>query len=286
MLAEDALGDMPEAGQGGDEFDTTPEEGPTRSKLGDLWQLGKHRMLVGDCTDAGNVARLMGGEVATVCLTDPPYSVDYENLEREPGRVTRKQGGDAYRDPLDAGALLEGFIKLIPADVLVLTYPYSKHFHELADATRDWDMMYECHWVKNHFAYIMGRRYQPKHEPILFFRRKKAKSPGVWNVPSNQSTIFEFDKAASNPDHPTPKPIELWALLVQYQSNPGDIIYEPFCGSGTGIIAAERHNRKCYSFEIEPRYADVCIKRWEAESGETAKLLERVEQPELAALEV
>jgi DNA modification methylase len=132
----------------------------------------------------------------------------------------------------------------------------------------------------------MGRRYQPKHEPILFFRRKKAKSPGVWNVPSNQSTIFEFDKAASNPDHPTPKPIELWALLVQYQSNPGDIIYEPFCGSGTGIIAAERHNRKCYSFEIEPRYADVCIKRWEAESGETAKLLERVEQPELAALEV
>jgi DNA modification methylase len=263
-----------------DEADLEPPVEPI-TKPGDLWLLGEHRLLCGDSTNLTDVERLMNGERAVVCLTDPPYSVAYEDLEREPGRVTRRELGDAYRDPQNAEVLLHGFIAILPSDVLVLTYVFNKHFQEMAAATTEFDLLYECVWVKQHFTFIMGRRYQPKHEPILIFRRKGA--TGVFNVPANQSTVFEYDKAARNPDHPTPKPVELWVKLMEYHSNRGDVVYEPFGGSGTTIAAAEQLGRLARVMELQPGYCDVIVARWERLTGRTA-VLDTSKIPELVSI--
>lgn len=263
---------MTESYQGETEEDEVPEppDNPI-TKTGDLWLLGEHRVLCGDCTKEEDVKRLgMNGDIQ-VTLTDPPYSVGYENLKRKKDAPTRKQMGDDYKDPKDAFKLLSGFISNIPSDVLVMTYLFNKHFQELAESTKEYDLLYECVWVKHHFAFIMGRRYQPRHEPILIFRKKKGK--GVWNVPTNQSTVFEYDKPSSNPDHPTPKPLGLWSELLSFHTNKNGGVYDPFLGSGTTLIAAEQLNRKVFGIEIEPRYVDVTIKRWENLTGKKAKLL-------------
>lgn len=253
-----------------DEVPEPPEDPVT--KPGDLWQLGSHRLLCGDSTKAEDVTRLLAGEVVNLCLTDPPYCVGYENIQRKPDEPTRKEMGDAYVDPVDPVALLK-FIDLIPADVLVMTFPVNRHFHILSDATRAWDLLYDCIWVKHHFALNINRRYQSRHEPILIMRKKKHQSSGTWNVPSNQSTVFEFDKPAANKDHPTMKPLELWGLLVRYHSDEGQLVFDPFLGSGTSIVACEQLGRRCYGIEIEPRYCDVVIKRWEQLTGQQAVLL-------------
>ena len=135
--------------------------------------------------------------------------------------------------------------------------------------------MYDCVWVKNNFAFNMRRRYQQKHEMILIMRRKKHKHIGTWNVPNNQSTVFEFDKPAANVDHPTIKPIGLYLLLVEYHSNRGDLIYEPFCGSGTTLIASEQLGRTCYAMELQPQYVQVCIQRYLDFTGRDDVTIER-----------
>ena len=232
--------------------------------------LGGHRVVCGDCTTVEAVDAATQGQRVALCLTDPPYSVAYEQQEREPGRQTRQDKGDAYADPKDAGVLLREFISLLPTDFLVMTYAFNRHFHELAEATAGWDMLYECVWVKQHFAFVIGRRYQPKHEPILFFRRNGGKA--IFNVPPEQSTVFEYDRAAANPDHPTPKPLAMWEALLGYHSEVGSAVYDPFLGSGTTLIAAEKLGRVCYGIEVEPRYVDVTCRRWAQMTGQTPTL--------------
>jgi DNA modification methylase len=268
---DELKGILAEVGEGLTDPDYIPESPAIPVTVsGDLWELGDHRLLCGDATKAEDVERLMDGSKAISCITDPPYSVNYENQQREVGRKSRKQTGDTYCD-LDAENVLE-FIKIIPSDVLVMSYPVNKHFHLLSDTTKEWELLYDCVWVKHHFAFIMGRRYQPKHEPILIFRKKKYKE-SYFNVPSNQSTVFEFDKPARNVDHPTIKPIELYTTLVNYHSKHNQNIYEPFLGSGTTLIACEKTNRKCYGMEIDPQYCDVIITRWSDFTGKDDLLL-------------
>jgi DNA modification methylase len=160
----------------------------------------------------------------------------------------------------------------LPTDFLVFSYAYNKHFHDVARATEEnnLEMLYECIWRKQNFTFILGRyihhRYQPEHEPILFFRRKGT-SAGVFNVPPDQGTVFDVPKAAANKEHPTIKPLELWVQLMRYHSNIGDSVYDPFLGSGTTLMAAEKLGRTCMGIEIEPRYVDVAVKRWEQYTG-------------------
>jgi DNA modification methylase len=257
--------------QGLTDDDDIPEVEESITKQGDLWILGEHRLLCGDATKKEDVERLMDGNKAISCITDPPYSVNYENLKRRKDEPTRAERGDTYKDPPAEDVLK--FINIIPSDVLVMSYPVNKHFHLLSDMTKEWELLYDCVWVKHHFAFIMSRRYQPKHEPILIFRKKKYKN-SYFNVPSNQSTVFEFDKPARNVDHPTIKPIELYTTLVNYHSKHNQNIYEPFCGSGTTLIACEKTNRKCYGMEIDPHYCDVIVKRWEDYTGNKAERFE------------
>ena len=173
--------DEPEQGLIDD--DEIPEVEEAITKQGDIWLLGEHRVLCGDATKKEDVDKLMDGNKAISCITDPPYSVNYENLKRRKDEPTRAERGDTYKDPPAEDVLK--FINIIPSDVLVMSYPVNKHFHLLSDMTKEWELLYDCVWVKHHFAFIMSRRYQPKHEPILIFRKKKYKN-SYFNVPSNQ----------------------------------------------------------------------------------------------------
>lgn len=260
------------AGSAGLTDDDAVPEPPANpvTQIGDVWILGRHRLVCGNSTDPSTVDLLTQGKRAQLCLTDPPYCVDYENIVRTPSAKTVADRGQAYEDPTDAFALLSGFIPLIPSDILVMSFPIAKHFHHLARATADWDMLYDCIWVKNQFAFNMNRRYQVQHEPIMIFRRRSAKGKGVFNIPNNQSSVFQYDKPSANVDHPTPKPVELWEKLVQYHSNAGGVIYEPFSGSGTTFIACEKTGRECRGIELQPSYCDVIVKRWEEFTGEDA----------------
>lgn len=231
-------------------------------KLGDILELGKHRVMCGDSTSSEDVQELTKGRQFPLCLTDPPYCVEYEKQEREPGRETRKQKGDDYKDPINVAEFIPNWINNVNATVLAFTDAFNKHFHILADATRNYEMLYELVWVKHHFAFVIGRRFQPKHESILIFRRIKGDC-GHWNVPSDMSTVLEYDKPAKNPDHPTPKPLEMWGKLIKCMSNPGDFLYEPFSGSGTTLIAAEQLGRICYGMEISPKYCQVILERYQ-----------------------
>ena len=232
-------------------------------KAGDRWACGDH---VVHCADNKSVR--ITDKVA-LCLTDPPYAVNYENLERTPGQSTRKDKGDTYRDPEDASEFLQWLFEWCPSDAMTMTFPVNKHFHKLADASRSWDLLYDCVWLKQHFAFIIGRRFQPKHEPVLFFRRKNTVT--YFNVPSDVSTIFEYDAQRKNIEHPTIKPIGLWSALVGYRTRFGERVADPFLGSGTTMIACEQLGRKCYGIEISPQYCQVAIDRWQHFTGKKAE---------------
>jgi DNA modification methylase len=223
-----------------------------------------HKVMCGSSTDEIDVQRLINNNQIIACITDPPYSVNYQDIRRRKDSPTRKERGDVYLDP-PAEEVLK-FIGLLQTDVLVMSYPVNKHFHLLSDMTKDWNLLYDCVWVKHHFAFIMGRNYQPQHEPILIFRKKKFKN-SVFNVPNNQSTVFNHDKPAANKDHPTIKPTALYVDLVKYHSNKEDFIFEPFGGSGTTLLACEQTKRRCLVMELQPEYCEITIKRWEDLTG-------------------
>ena len=287
-LAELAMLAEPEAGAGGDEFDTTPDDGPTRAQLGDLWIIGgKHRLLVGDCTIAANVARLMGGERLRLIVTDPPYGVSYADKNRylnavaPANRIQVPIEGDhdsieetaeqlwkpafaSMYDAADRGCSLYCFMPQ-GGDQMMMMMMMSAH----------WPPRHELIWLKNN--HVLGRAdYNYKHEPIVYaWKEQGHKFYGGF-----QTSVLEFAKPQKSDLHPTMKPIELIVHLIGNSSAPGEIIGDWFLGSGTTLIAAHRTGRRCYGCELSPRYADVILRRAEAE-GLT---VERVESPHEAAV--
>lgn len=228
-------------------------------RLGQVWSLGEHALLCGDSTKQKDVEKLMKGQRSVVCVTDPPYSVEYSKSHET-------RGGDLgvhshYQEPKDAKKVLQ-FIDLLPTDVLVFSYSINRHLYEMCDALRKnkWEVRKELVWVKDVFSFWRGAAYQQKHEPILLCTRNGANFRG--SVPANQSTVFEFPKPKAHDLHPTAKPVNLWAIFIKNHSKKGEIVYDPFCGSGTTIVAAEQLGRKCYAIEISPEYVAVSIQRW------------------------
>ncbi len=273
-LAEWAQPSEPEAGAGGDEFDTTPDDGgETRAQLGDLWVIGgKHRLLVGDCTDPANVARLMGGERLRLIVTDPPYGVSYADKNRYLNAVGRgnhiqvpiegdhdsieetaeqlwKPAFASMYDAADRGCSLYCFMPQ-GGDQMMMMMMMSAH----------WPPRHELIWLKNN--HVLGRAdYNYKHEPIVYaWKEQGHKFYGGF-----QTSVLEFAKPQKSDLHPTMKPIELIVHLIGNSSAPGEIIGDWFLGSGTTLIAAHRTGRRCYGCEISPKYADVILRRAEAE---------------------
>ena len=242
----------------------------TTSKPGDIWILGKHRLMCGNSTQKEDVMRLMNKQEADMLLTDPPYNVDYVGKTSEALKIENDNMNetefynfliDAFRNMFES-VKYGGSIYVFHADTEGLNFrnAFKAVGFKLAQCLV---------WVKNTF--VMGRQdYQWRHEPILYGWKEGAGHYFVDN--RKQSTVLEFDKPSRNAEHPTMKPIDLLVYLIKNSSKENDIILDLFGGSGSTLIAAEQIQRTCYTMELDPKYCDVIIKRWENLTGQKAIL--------------
>ncbi len=231
---------------------------------GDVWLLGRHRVLCGDCTVATDVLRLCGERKARMVWTDPPYGVDYAN------HGNNKWG---RHDPIANDALDDEGMARLWAEALTLAAtvadgdlyvaaPAGPPLTILDETIRDctpWERHQWLVWVKQQL--VLGRsNYHYRHEQICYGWLRGGTSS--WSVGRDQDSVFEVDRPSVSEEHPTMKPVELVAPMLENSSQPGDAVYDPFLGSGTTLIAAEKTGRLCYGMEIEGRYCDVAVVRW------------------------
>ena len=247
-----------------------PPEKP-KAKVGDIYQLGKHRIICEDCS--GDMSKLFDGAEINLMVTDPPYGVDYGEKNKFLNQYDRgaRIDADIVNDNLEIyDDFFKGFLEDVPWSDYSAYYMFMGYSKMREVLTTLNDLGYYnaaiLIWVKNHF--VVGRSdYNPQHEQILYGWKEHHKFYGDH---TNASVFFE-DKPKSNDLHPTMKPIPLVTKLIKHGSEKGMNIYEPFLGSGTTLIACEDTDRICYGAEIEPKYIDVVIKRWENHTGKKAK---------------
>ncbi len=246
--------------------DAAPEPPATPvTRPGDLWRLGDHRLLCGDATVATDVERLLEGSRPHLLITDPPYGVAYDpawrNAVRTPSDRTGKVANDDRADWREAWSLFPGDVAYV--------------WHAAIHATTVAESLIACGfeiraqiiWSKTRFALGRGD-YHWQHEPLLYLVRRGAKSH--WQGARDQSTLWSIapaggEDAATN--HGTQKPVEVMRRPMVNNSARGEAVYDPFCGSGTTLIAAETTGRVGFALEIDPAYCDVIVQRWEAFTG-------------------
>ncbi len=254
------------------DLDTALEMAKTQpiTKTGSLWLLGDHRLGCRDSPDREAVQHLMGQTRATMAFTDPPYNVDYGNHGGAPKEGKRRT---VANDNLGSG--FEPFLEKACRNILEFTdgsvyiCMSSSELHTLqkvfVSAGGHWSTF--IIWAKNTFT--LGRSdYQRQYEPILYGWREGAKH--YWRGDRDQGDVWQVEKPASNPLHPTMKPLPLVERAIQNSSQTGDKVLDLFLGSGSTLIASERTGRVCYGMEIEPLYVDIAVMRWEAFIGEKA----------------
>lgn len=250
------------------------------SKPGDIWILGKHRLMCGDSTQKEAVMHLMNKQEADMLLTDPPYNVDYSsknemlNFSDKGNRIQTPIENDSKTETEFYNFLLESFrnmYELIKCGGSIYVFHADTEGLNFRNAFKSCGFkLAQCLiWVKNTF--VIGRQdYQWRHEPILYGWKEGA---GHYFVDDRkQSTVLEFDKPSRNAEHPTMKPIDLLVYLIKNSSKENDLIVDLFGGSGSTLIAAEQTKRICYTMELDPKYCDVIVKRWETLTGEKAIL--------------
>lgn len=253
--------------------DEAPEvsDDPPTAKRGDVWQLGRHRLMCGDGTSADDVQTLTGGVQIDLFLTDPPYGVDYTGKTKDALKIENdNRSDDEFVSFLsDAFNAADGVMK--PGAVFYIWHADSKaHVFRMACQMVGWEVRQVLIWVKN--SMVMGRQdYQWKHEPCLY--GWKGGAGHLWASDRKQTTVLEFDRPTKNKEHPTMKPVGLFDYQIQNNTKGGDAVLDLFAGSGTTIIACEQNGRNAFCMEIDPRYVDVIIKRWENFTGEKAVLL-------------
>jgi len=230
---------------------------------GQLWILGDHRLLCGDSTKAEDVALVMEEEKAALCLTDPPYGVDYVGKTKD-ALVVHNDGRNTLPDLLTS-ALTLAMGSTLPGACWYVTAPAGPQFHVFASTLLDLGVWRQTLvWAKQ--SLVMGHSdYHYQHEAIFY-----GWTPGAAHKapPSRtQTTLWEFDRPTKSREHPTMKPVALFGKCVENSSTVGSLIYDPFLGSGTTLIAAEQLGRKCYGLEIDPKYCAVIIQRWADATG-------------------
>jgi DNA modification methylase len=260
-----------EAGEGQTDEDAVPELSETPiSVFGDLWILGDHRLLVGDATDSDAVAKLLDGASADIVFTDPPYNVGYEGYTED--RLTIK--GDRMSD-VDFKHFLEAAFRsyrtLVKPGASIYVCHSSSWQREFEDALEAADFEVRCQliWAKNTFAWGFGR-YKFQHEPIFYAHVTDQKD--AWYGDKTQSTLWHEKKPAANRIHPTAKPVELVERALLNSSKSGDIVADLFAGSGSTLIGCERRGRKARLMEIDPKYADCIVRRYQEFTGKKAVL--------------
>lgn len=251
-----------------DEVPEVNEEIEPTVKLGDIWQLGRHRLMCGDSTDVSAVAALMNGEEADLLLTDPPYNVAYEGKTKDALTIENdKMESDKFREFLTS-AFTAAVSVLKEGGAFYIWFASREHCNfETALNESGLEVRQELIWKKN--TMVLGRQdYQWKHEPCLYGWKDGASHN--WYSDRCQTTVLEFNKPARNGEHPTMKPVELFAYQIKNSTKKGETVLDLFGGSGTTIIACEQTGRTGYCMELDPKYCDVIIKRYENLTGDTA----------------
>ena len=266
------LVDADEVPDRGDDFDQ-------RTSAGQLWALGRHRLLCGDSADPATLRRLLGDERVQMTFLDAPYGVDYRPQRSAGGRPG---AAPLQNDDLDAEAYEAWFMRVFAAlDLAAGTTVYACHVDTMGEIVRRVFRRAGFHhaatliWAKTHAT--LGRSdYGWEHEPILFGWRRSAAHR--WHGGQKESTVWKFPRdRISGPGesgHPTVKPVSLVERAMLNSSLPEDSVLDPFIGSGTSLIAAERLGRRCFAVEIEHRFVDLAIARWEAFTGRSAELID------------
>lgn len=241
------------------------------SKRGDIWVLGRHRLMCGDSTDAADVALLMDGNKADMLLTDPPYNVDYTGKASE--LETRKIENDKMEDSAFQDFLTSAFSNaaenMKAGGVFYIWHADSEGLNFRVACKKAGFQVRQCLiWNKN--AMVMGRQdYQWKHEPCLYGWKDGASH--LWASDRKQTTVLDFEKPQKNNLHPTMKPIKLFDYQIKNNTKGDDIVLDLFGGSGTTIMAAEQNGRRGFVMEYDPKFVDVIVDRWEQFTGMKAK---------------
>jgi len=264
----DDIADLFEGEEGGDEGQTDDDAAPevldaAVSRAGDIWLLGNHRLLCGDSTDPQSFELLLAGQKVDMVFTDPPYNVNYANSAKD---KMRGKNRSILNDNLG-----EGFYDFLLA-ALTPTVAHSRGAIYVAMSSSELDVLQEAFrvaggkwstfiiWAKNTFT--MGRSdYQRQYEPILYGWPEGGKHH--WCGDRNQSDVWQIKKPHKNDLHPTMKPVELVERAIRNSSKPGDMVLDPFGGSGTTVIACEKSGRCARLIEMDPKYVDVIVRRWQ-----------------------
>ncbi|MDS1028924.1 site-specific DNA-methyltransferase [Bacillota bacterium LX-D] len=246
-----------------DDFDVDAElKKPAITKLGDVWLLGRHRLVCGDSTKAETFTNLMDGKLANLVVTDPPYNVNYEGTA---GKIKN----DNMCDEAFYDFLLAAFTNteaVMAQDASIYVFHADTEGLNFRKAFSDAGFLLSgcCIWKKP--SLVLGRSpYQWQHEPVLFGWKKKGKHN--WYADRKQTTIWEFDKPKKNADHPTMKPVALVAYPILNSSLTNCIVLDPFGGSGSTLIACEQSDRICFTIELDEKYCDVIVKRYIEQVG-------------------
>jgi DNA modification methylase len=267
-LAE-LLADKTEGRTDPDDVPDVPDE-PV-SRLGDVWILGRHRLVCGDSTDADTVAKCLNGVAPHLMVTDPPYGVEYDaNWRNEADRANGKPYGARAVGKVanDERADWTEAWTLFPGDVAYCWHA-GRHASEVQRSLEQagFSMRSQIIWAKDRLIISRGD-YHWQHEPCWYAVRKGRK--GHYAGGRSQTTLWQIAHAKSETGHSTQKPVECMKRPIENNSSPGQAVYDPFVGSGTTIIAAEMTGRACFAIELSPAYVDVCVKRWQEFTGEEA----------------
>lgn len=260
------------------EGDTDPDDAPEApavpvSRLGDLWRLGEHWLICGDCTDKATVEKVLGGARPLLMVTDPPYGVEYDPAWRSteipqvgkwkaPNRARGAVQNDGRADWREAWALFSGDVAYV--------WHSGKHgaVVQVSLEACEFEIRSQIVWSKTSFAVGRGH-YHWQHETCLYGVRGN----GHWAGDRKQSTVWPIEALKkSDTGHGTQKPVECMARPIRNNSKVGDHVYEPFSGSGTTIIAGQMNKRIVHAIELNPAYVDVAVRRWEQFTGEKAAL--------------
>jgi site-specific DNA-methyltransferase (adenine-specific) len=262
----------PEQVDGLTDEDAVPEvpEEP-KTKLGDIYQLGNHRLMCGDSCSIADMDKLVNDRQVDMWLTDPPYNVAYEGKTKDALTIQNdSMSDDGFRQFLrDAYVTADTVMK---AGAVFYIWHADSEGYNFRGAAHDagWKVRQCLIWKKS--TMVMGRQdYHWKHEPCLYGWKEGAGH--LWATDRKQTTILEFDKPNRNKEHPTMKPVALFEYQMLNNTKGGDIILDSFGGSGTTLLAAEKNGRIGYLMELDPKYCDVIVKRWEDFTGKKAELL-------------
>jgi len=246
-----------------------------KTEPGDLYIMGDHRLLCGDSTDENDVNRLVDGKTGTLFSTDPPYSVSYTGDNRP---VKSKDWSNVYKETDEIFPLLDKVFKmwspLVLANAAYYIWHADKKIREILQAFDQNKILFHqiIIWVKPTQT-MTYNFYQWKHEPCAFGwkqgnkpKHSKDQYPSVWEVD------WEGKSRVVGNEHPTQKPLQLFEIPMKMHTDPGDIVFEPFCGSGSQLIAAEKLGRRCFAMELVPAFCDVIVERWESATGKKSEI--------------